>query len=81
MILILALPSSAAAGAGYIALAVAAALLAAIVSAWIRPWRHCRWCRMGRWYRPDGRVWRDCWFCGGTGRRRRLLARRARRSR
>lgn len=56
-------------------IAGAAGLLAYLVAVQIHPNTRCWWCQ-GDARRRDGtgRNWRDCFVCGGRGRRRRLLA-------
>ncbi len=69
---ILALPSTAAAGAVYLALAGIVLVVGLLVSARIWPWAWCWRCRgQRRLYSPFGRAWRDCPRCTGTGVRRR----------
>jgi hypothetical protein len=64
----LALPSSAAAGAVYLALAGVAVVVGLLVSVRVWPWTWCWRCRGARrLYSPGGRAWRDCPRCGGTG--------------
>ncbi len=55
-------------------------LLAACVGVWVVhslwfPWTACPRCAGGTVRAESGRVWRDCRACGGSGKRRRLLAR------
>lgn len=40
------------------------------------PWGRCAICKgSGRWESSSGKNWRDCWWCGGMGRRLRLVRR------
>lgn len=45
-----------------------------LVSCVVWPYRACDRCTGGKHTREDGVVWRRCWRCGGTGRRRRFGA-------
>ena len=63
------------------ALGVAAGVLAGLIAAWIEaqlwPIAPCLWCRGRRrtsysWCTPT--AFRKCWWCRGSGERRRLLA-------
>jgi hypothetical protein len=55
-----------------IGLAVALAVGYAIECRWF-PYTKCGCCKgSGKHHRADGKVFRDCWWCTGSGRRRRL---------
>lgn len=65
------------------ALGIAAGVLAGLFAAWVEallwPLAPCLWCK-GKprtsysWCTPS--AWRECYWCSGKGKRRRLLARR-----
>lgn len=56
-------------------LLVAAAVTAIyLVSCGVWPYRRCDWCAAGKHAREDGVVWRKCWRCAGSGKRRRAGA-------
>lgn len=64
-------------GALGIAAGVAVGLLAAWVTVQLFPFTRCWWCRGNpRVTDSGGRNWRHCLVCGGSGRRRRVFARR-----
>lgn len=59
-----------------LAAAGAAALGVHLFAAWWWPWARC-WrprCKNGKIYRRGGRVWRDCSWCEGKGKRFRVGA-------
>lgn len=41
----------------------------------IWPYTTCGRCKGGKHHSPSGKAWRDCPRCGGSGKKRRLLAR------
>ena len=54
-------------------LALPAGLVAYVVQSIYRPYARCWRCKgKPRFTSSSGRTWRDCWFCGGSGKRRRL---------
>lgn len=63
--------------AGNVWVGLAAGAAAGVVSVWLFPWAKCWWCgprggpkRMDSW----GTSWRGCLVCGGSGKRKRVLA-------
>lgn len=58
---------------------LAAGAICYVMAAQVWPWASCWYCR-GAARRRDhtGKVWHFCLVCGGSGRRRRWLARRPR---
>lgn len=36
------------------------------------PWRACRWCEGGKQRDASRKHWRECWHCGGSGRKARV---------
>lgn len=57
-----------------LALFVFTAIVIYAGSCWMFPFARCRWrrCEGGRRYRSDQKVWRDCRWCKGAGRRLRI---------
>ncbi|MFI5614728.1 hypothetical protein [Amycolatopsis sp. NPDC051903] len=41
----------------------------------IWPYKACGRCQGGKHESPSGKAWRNCFRCGGSGKKRRLLAR------
>lgn len=53
---------------------VATALGMWIVHSLWFPWTSCGQCAGGKHYSDSGRAWRNCRACGGSGKRRRVVA-------